>query len=499
MDKLGALDANFLYTETDSMLNHIASIQRLRLPEGKDQQEFIAEFKAQLMTRLHLIPYLTRKLQEVPGQLDHPFWVRDNNFDMDNHIEEVPLAAPGTFAQFEHKIAELHAQPMDRSKPLWAIKILTGFEDGTIAYYNKVHHACLDGISGQTAIINMMDTSPEPRIETLPEGFLNAAEPVSLGETLFRSFENMFKFQLDATNRALGSMESMTRMAQRAIDPAKQFGAFSETAPRTKFNRNISQARTYAAGECSLTDIKAIGKILDCKVNDVFMSLVAGGLRRYLERENALPDTALIAGCPVSLRQPGDTKLGNQVTMMKVNLATEYADPRIRLLAIRDSANIAKEVTADMAPGFDAEISLPGLPAAIRAATQSFETSKAANVAPVAVNLVISNVPGPRETLYSNGAKVLTHYPVSIPAHGAAVNITVQSYVDRLYFAITACAEALPDADKLRDDMNQAFAELKELVLPNNIAPLVRKQQEQPAANEGQPGEAPAHRFTRVA
>jgi diacylglycerol O-acyltransferase / wax synthase len=499
MDKLGALDANFLYTETDSMLNHIASVQRLRLPDGKGQQQFIAEFKGQLLTRLHLIPYMTRKLQEVPGQLDHPFWVRDHHFNIDNHVEEVTLDAPGTFAQFEHKIAELHAEPMDRSKPLWAIKVITGFEDGTIAYYNKVHHACLDGVSGQTAITNMMDSSPEPRVETLPADFLHAEKPLSLGETLFRSFENMVKFQLDATSRALGSIETMTRMAQRAADPSKQFGAFTEAAPRTKFNGNISQARTYAAGECSLADIKAIGRILDCKVNDVFMSLVAGGLRRYLQRNNALPETALIAGCPVSLRQPGDTKLGNQVTMMKVNLATEYADPRIRLLAIRDSANIAKEVTADMAPGFDAEISLPGLPAAIRAATRAFEASKAANVAPVAVNLVISNVPGPRETLYSNGARVLTHYPVSIPAHGAGVNITVQSYVDRLYFAITACADALPDADQLRDDMNMAFAELKELMLPNNISTLKRKQQEQPVAEENQPTDASTQRINRVA
>ena len=475
MEQLGAVDATFLYSETESMLNHIASIQRLSLPEDTDIPTFIAEFKALLMTRLHLIPYLTRKLQEAPVQIDHPFWVRDSAFDINQHVVEVALPAPGTFAQFEAKIAELHAEPMNRDRPLWAIKVITGFEDGTIAYYNQVHHACLDGISGQTAIMQMMDTSPTPRQESVPEGFLQQDTSVSFSEALFRSFENLIKYQLDATNRSIGSLESMVRVAQRAADPSKQFGAFAETPARTQFNRTISKNRSYAAGEYSLSNIKASGKSLDCKVNDVFMNIVAGGLRRYLERQDALPLKGLIAGCPVSLRQPGDTRLGNQVTMMKVNLATEYADPRIRLLAIRDSANVAKAVTADIATGVDLAVSLPGLPAVMRATSQLLDSSRAFDTAPVAVNLVISNVPGPRETLYSNGAKVLTHYPVSIPAHGAGVNVTVQSYVDRLYFAITACAEALPDADRLRDDMNAAYIELRDLVIPFNIATLKLK------------------------
>ena len=498
MEKLGAVDAAFLYSETDCMLNHIASIQKLRLPDGTDIPTFIGEFKALLMTRLHLIPYLTRKLQEVPVQLDHPFWVRDAGFNIHHHVTAVALPAPGTFAQFEAKIAELHAEPMDRNRPLWAIKVITGFEDGTIAYYNQVHHACLDGISGQTAITSMMDTTPVPRQEAVPDAFFDQPASVNLGETLLRSFENLLKYQLDLATRSLGTAESIIRVAQRAADPSKQFGALGEIAPRTPFNRAISRQRTYAAGEYSLNDIKAIGKNLDCKINDVFMSLVAGGLRRYLLRQDALPVTSLIAGCPVSLRQPGDTRLGNQVTMMKVNLATEYADPRIRLLAIRDSAKVAKEVTADMAAGFDAEVALPGLPAALRATSQLLEASRAGDVAPVAVNLVISNVPGPKETLYSNGAKVLTHYPVSIPAHGAGVNITVQSYVDGLYFAITGCAEALPDADCLRDDMLAAFVELKELVIPYNISTLKPKQAAEPTTIENAPENTIA-RITKVA
>ena len=478
MEKLGALDANFLYTETESVLNHIASIQRLRLAADTNVDTFIGEVKQLLMSRLHQIPYLTRKLVEVPGQLDHPFWARDTTFDIDNHVHRISLPKPGTFAQFERAVAKLHAVPMDRSKPLWAIIVMTGFQDGTIAYYNQVHHACLDGISGQTAIMNMMDTTPVPRTEILPDNFLDADPDVGLTEVLLQSFENLVKFQFEATHRSLGSAESALRMAQRAADPARKFGAYAEVAPRTHFNRAIGQARTYAAGEYSLTDIKKLGKILDCKVNDVFMNIVAGGFRSYLTRANALPLQGLIAACPVSLRKPGDAKQGNQVTLMRVNLATEFADPRIRQIAIRNSANVAKQVTADLAGSLNLEMSLPGLPAAIRSASQMFQASKAANVMPPPYNVLISNIPGPREVLYSNGAQMLTHYPVSIPVHGAGINVTVQSYVDKLYFSITACAEALPDAKLLRDDMHRAFTELRDLVIPSNIAPLKRKASE---------------------
>jgi WS/DGAT/MGAT family acyltransferase len=478
MEKLGALDANFLYTETESVLNHIASIQRLRLKAGTDIDTFISEIKQLLMTRLHQIPYLTRKLVEVPGQLDHPFWERDTTFDIDSHVHQIQLPKPGTFVQFEQAVAELHGIPMDRSKPLWAIIVITGFQDGTIAYYNQVHHACLDGISGQTAIMNMMDTTAVPRTEALPDNFFDPDPEAGLTDMLLQSFENLIKFQLEATNRSLDSAECALRMTQRAADPALKFGAFAEVAPRTHFNRAISQTRTYAAGEYSLTDIKKIGKLLNCKVNDVFMNIVAGGFRHYLMRQDALPLAGLIAACPVSLRQPGDTKEGNQVTLMRVNLATEFADPRIRQMAIRDSANIAKQVTADLVGGLDLEISLPGLPAAIRAASHALEASKAADIMPPPYNVLISNIPGPQEVLYSNGAKMLTHYPVSIPVHGAGINITVQSYVDKLYFSITACAAALPNAQLLRDDMHRAFSELRDLVMPSNIAPLKRKASE---------------------
>ena len=471
MQKLGALDANFLYSETTLMPNHIASVQRFELAEGVATDQFIASLKTYLLARMHRVPYMYRKLKPVPGNFDHPFWVQDDQFDIDNHVVEVAVAAPGGPEQLEQAIAQLHEIRMDRDRPLWNIYVLTGLEDGSVAFYNQVHHAAVDGMGGQAATMLLMDETPEHPPVDEPASFPSEVES-SDAMVMQRTWENLLQFQIGHAHRMMGSMESMRRMFQRAMDPARNFGAMGERAPKTRFNRSIDQQRSYAMGEFSLDEARKMGRQLGCTVNDVFMAICSGALRRYLQRHDELPETGLIAGCPVSLRTAHDKGTGNRVTMMNVNLATHIPDPRLRLLSIHQSAEIAKEVTADLAPGYDPDVSLPGLPAMISFAAASAEGARMADLAPNPVNVVISNVPGPGNTLFCNGAKMLTHYPVSIPAHGAGLNITVQSYARRLYFGVTACATALPDAAQLRDDMVEAYLELRQLLLPDNVAPI---------------------------
>jgi WS/DGAT/MGAT family acyltransferase len=215
-----------------------------------------------------------------------------------------------------------------------------------------------------------------------------------------------------------------------------------------------------------LAKVKAIGKLTGTTVNDVFLAVCAGALRRYLERSGELPEKPLIAGCPVSLRKPGDTNLNNQVSMMLVDCATNEADPVKRLLKIGKSAVQAKGLMADISESYDSDFAAPGLPGIMAGMIRAVEAGNLADL-PVQLpcNVVISNVPGPREQMYVLGGRMLTHYPVSIPAHAQAVNITVQSYVDHMFFAVTGCARALPDADALRDDMLEAFLELKTRLL----------------------------------
>ncbi|MFT4797290.1 MAG: WS/DGAT/MGAT family acyltransferase [Candidatus Azotimanducaceae bacterium] len=468
MEKLSMQDATFLYSETDKVLNQIASLQQLELPQNTTPEAFITSLKIYLMDRVHLLPYLTRKVKMIPGGIDHAVWVRDGHFDINNHVVEIPLEAPGTFAQLEAKVAELHAIPMNRDRPLWCMHVITGQDDGSVAYYAQVHHACVDGMAGQALTLTLTDETPEPQTKHCPADFIQDEDP-ELGDLLSASFKNLFDFQANSLERATGVLKAATKLGQRLVDPSKSFGALGQTTPKTPFNHAIERPRSFACTRMPLNDVKKIGKTMDASINDVFMSLCAGALRSYLSRTEQLPKDNLIAGCPVAIPRKGSFDRGNSVSIMSVDLFTSIADPRVRLLKIKGSAKTAKEVTADLAEGFDSNVSLFGLPALTRAASLANEYSGASETMPMPFNVLVSNVPGPSQRLYANGAKMLSHYPVSIPTHGLGLNITVQSYCGELFVGLTACKKSVPDLPALRDDLAAAFVELKALTLPDNI------------------------------
>ena len=470
MYKLSGTDAGFLYNETERCPQHVSSVQIMELPEGVDEDAFIEGLKAHFMRRLHLVPYLTNKLVETPFLADHPVWAPDADFDIDNHIERVDVAAPGGRAELEAAVARLHEERLDRGRPLWRTVVLCGLEDGRIAYYSGAHHACLDGMAGQAATVTLMDTTLEPReVPPAPRDFLAPQRP-SVTDLFVAAWENVAQFQLRQATGVLDVVETGIRLQRRMVAP-DGLGAMADQAPWTRFNAPVERTRSYAVAELDLAAVKSAGKQHGAKLNDVFLAICGGALRRYFGRTDELPERSLIAGCPVSLRKPGDASMNNQVTMMQVSLATDEPDPVRRIEAIVASSATAKEVTADLAGAFESDPAGWGMPLAMRTAASVMEVAGTANALPPAFNVVVSNVPGPRETLYSNGARMLTHYPVSIPAHGLGVNITVQSYLDKLYVGITACARALPDAAALRDDMVAEYEALCAAFVPAEAAP----------------------------
>ena len=492
MYKLGGLDAAFLYNETERCPQHVSSVQVMELPPGVDEDTFIEGLKAHFMRRLHLVPYLTNRLAETPFLADHPVWVPDTDFDIDNHIERVDVAAPGGRAELEAAVASLHEERLDRNRPLWRTVVLCGLESGHIAYYSGAHHACLDGMAGQAATVTLMDTTVEPRdVPPAPKDFLAPRRP-SVTDLFVAAWENIAQFQVRQATGMLDAVETAARLQRRIVGPAGGLGAMAEEAPRTRFNAPVGRARAYAVAEMDLAAVKAAGKEHGAKLNDIFLAICGGALRRYFARRGELPARSLIAGCPVSLRRPGDASMNNQVTMMQVSLATDEADPRARVRTIVASSAVAKEVTAELAGAFESDPAAWGMPLAMQSAASVMEAAGAANLMPPAFNVVVSNVPGPREPLYSNGARMLTHYPVSIPAHGQGVNITVQSYLDKLYVGITACAKALPDVGAFRDDLVAEYEALCSACVPKANATRPVAPMPLPTARPVVPETAPA-------
>jgi WS/DGAT/MGAT family acyltransferase len=260
--------------------------------------------------------------------------------------------------------------------------------------------------------------------------------------------------------------KAMSRLFGRVMRGQEGLGALYGEAPRTPFNCAVSPYRTWSAASLPLHEIKAVAKSRGATLNDAVMAVCAAGLRRYLLRHDALPATPLRCGVPVSLREPGDTSMRNQVTMLVASLATDVADPIERMLAIKASMQVGKGVVADTGALQVDDLHVPGLSAMMSTASLWAERLRVADFMAPMVNVVISNVRGPVRPMYLHGAKMCSHFPVSIPAHSVALNLTVQTYVDRVDLGVTACLEAVPDVAALRDDIVAGWLELKAAAIP---------------------------------
>ena len=249
---------------------------------------------------------------------------------------------------------------------------------------------------------------------------------------------------------------------------------FKIFAPRTSLNVAITNQRTFAGRTVPLAEVKQIAKLLGVSLNDVVMATTAGALRSYLKDNNELPTKPLCAAVPVSLRPEGDTTSNNQVSMVTMDLATDIKDPLERIRKIHASSANTKRMMGRFKAAIPTDFPLPAAPWLMSALASLFSRSRLANILPPLANVVISNVAGIPVQLYFAGAKVVSYYPVSIPAHSMALNVTVQSYNGRLDYGLIACRRAVPDVNELGDALLAEHRTLLDLALAQAPAPLAQ-------------------------
>lgn len=452
MNHLSGMDASFLHLETPEMPMHVGSLQIADLPEGY-AGDYYEDVKAWMAARMHLASVFQRKLALMPFDLANPVWVDDEDVDLDYHVRHVILPRPGTYEQLEKYVARLHSSLLDRSRPLWETYVIEGLNNGQVAVYNKAHHAGIDGQAGVAIAKALLSDSanpppvkpPRPRLRT-NQYQLGVAELA--GAALSNSFVQAVKLvrSLPEVVEALASVlypKSESDGKRRLSLPTFQFG------PRTQLNVAITNQRSYAARTLSLAEVKGMAKRSGTSLNDIVLAICAGALRRYLNDYDVRPDKPLIAGVPVSLREAGNTDANNQVSMMLVSLATDIKDPLERLQAINTSANQGKKFQGSVKGVIPTDFPSLGVPLLMSGLASLYGRSRIANRMPPLANVAISNVPGPQFPLYFAGAKLAHFFPVSIPGHGIALNITVQSYNGLLEVGLTACRRALPDVADL--------------------------------------------------
>jgi diacylglycerol O-acyltransferase / wax synthase len=478
--QLSGIDASFLYLETAETPMHVAGLTYFELPEGFEGS-FYQHFRRFFEGRLHTIPIFAKRLAPSLYDLDHPGWVDAEDLDLDYHLRETTLPAPGTEAQLEEVIGRLHANTLDRSRPLWQFYVISGLESGQGVLYSKVHHAAIDGGAGMAINKALYDVTPTPREVEPPPPRPAATKPAPSSPTAVDPLKgisdimgNMMRQQVRMWQAAPDIVNAMTNAflakpgeTPKALSTLQSLVSQLPTlnAPRTPFNATITRERSYAARTISLSDAKAIGKASGAKLNDVVMAICAGALRRYLQEKSQLPDKPLVAGVPISLREPGDTRQNNQVSGMLCQIATDIADPAERLRAIVKSSSESKQIAGTFRDAVPQDFAFVGAPILLQLVMLVYGRSGLADRLPMPMNVTISNVPGPPMPLYCAGARVTALHPVSIPAHGAALNITVQSYMDALNFGLTADRRAVPDVALLGDYLVDAAKELAKSVL----------------------------------
>jgi diacylglycerol O-acyltransferase len=500
--KLSSLDASFLYLETPEMPMHVGSMAIFRLPDDY-KGNFFEEFKAMIASRLHIAPILKARLEKAPLDIDHPSWVEDDQFDIDRHIFRGSLPAPYDRATLERIVGWMHAKLLNRARPLWEFYVFEGMKDNEIGLYSKMHHACIDGGAGAALTSMIYDLTPVPRQVDPPTARKVAPEPRDIAANLIDSYQQLWRqpfdavaapksielprsgksdigsilfdnamFQIESAVRFASSVPTMLKSVSEVIgkisDPKSRDSLANMVSPPTILNKAISSERSFAGTSISLSRAKAVAKQAGGKLNDVVLALSSGVVRRYLLSQGALPTKSLTAAVPISLREEGNTDSNNQVFGMICAIATNVEDPKARLEAIIAQSTKSKEMSHPLRAFMPqvSNISMLGAPIVVQILALLYSRSDLSNVLPPAANITVSNVPGPRQTLYAAGAELLHIFPVSISTHGLALNITVQSYRDQLDFGFIAGANIIPHVQVLCDMLPLEFDALEAAFAP---------------------------------
>lgn len=463
LEPLSGLDAMFLYLETGRQPMHVGSLVIL---EG--DLTFDA-FRAHLLSRIHLVKSFRQRLVEVPFGLDKPYWLDDPEFNIDWHLHHTALPKPGDWAQLRRLTARLFARPLDRSRPLWEMVFVESLDTipqippGSVGVVSKIHHAAIDGMSGMDIAGVLFDLSKEPRAVPAPRPRDTIPVP-SNRELVKKAARQIARRPRMLPNLVRETVKAGLRAREASEDaaPKMPFGA-----PPTPINGPISADRVWNAALLSLDRVKKIKRIVGCTVNDVVLAICAGALRRYLEEKDALPSEPLVAMVPVSTRTADEKNtMGNQVSAMFVQLATNVAEPLGRLKKVHGHTVAQKTYQG----AIDARALMQAselVPFGVASqAARMYSRTKMSNYHRPLFNCVITNVPGPQVPLYMNGSRLLAQMGAAPIIDGMGLLITVTTYDGVMSLSSTSSPAVMPDLDNFSRYLRESANELEAAVLP---------------------------------
>ena len=446
-------DSMFLLAESREHPMHVGGLQLFVPPEGSGP-DFAREIVAAMRQNDDVSPLFRRHPKAPVGSLGNTWWATDDVIDFDYHVRHSAVPRPGRIRELLHLTSRWHGSLLDRHRPLWECHVVEGLEDGRIAVYSKIHHSMVDGVAAIKLMQRALSEDPDAR-DCLPPWLLPQRER---SESDSRSIDpwGMVRSGADVVGELAGLVPAGLKIAQQVV---RDNDITLPRAPKTILNGPVGGARRFAAQSWSIDRIQQVAKSSATTLNDVVLAMVSGALRTYLLEQNALPDEPMTAMVPISLALRGDSagkEGGNQVGAIVVNLATDRENGSTRLEEISYSAKQAKKIMGDMTPTQIlalsaiqmAPLAMTPVPGYVRYARPPF-------------NVIVSNVPGPKEEMYFNGARLDGMYPVSIVMDGQALNITLTSRKGYLDVGLIGCRRSVPHLQRLLQHLEDALAELE--------------------------------------
>jgi len=469
MRQLRGEDARFVYAETGHANSNITLVHIYdpsTAPGGRVRFKGLLKY---IESRLHLSPIFRQKLLRVPLDLDHPYWIEDERFDLEYHVRHIALPKPGDWRQFCIQASRIHARPLDMSRPLWELYLVEGLDTflnlpaDSFALLTKVHHAAIDARGGAEITTLLHDTTPLPPHPEPPEPWFPESPPGSLSLLARAAWHNIVQPLMVAAPLT----RALRRVAPAVLGSLGELWLHPERLPITRFNAEVSPHRVFETRRFTLDELRRVRCLVPgATVNDVVLAVCGGALRRYLQTHDELPGPSLVANAPLSIRN-ADSNPGRQrsgLSFLRVPLGTEIEDAVERLRSVRQHTSHADEIEQAVGAKELTDITKHA-PAATLAVTARLLAGSSIGLgqrAPFA-SCTITNVPGPAIPLYLNGAR-MTYFSAIMPiSDGMGLVFSVTSYDGMIIISPTSCREQIPDPEFFALCIRESFQEYLEL------------------------------------
>ncbi len=446
--RLSPLDDSFLATESATAHMHVGWAAVFDPPAGRARPDF-EQLRNHIEGRLHLAPRYRQKVSPAPFGLDAPSWVDDERFDVDRHVIR------SHSRDLDQLAAECMSRPLEHDRPLWEICIADRLDDGRVGLVGKVHHCMVDGVAAVELAMLLLDPTPDPPSQ--PSDDWKPTPPPGRLARLRMAARDKVSTQLEVSRKASGLLLSPERLGRLPGRAGQAAGALARglrpARPVAMLNERISPRRRLARVERPLADLQRIRRHFRATVNDVYLAIAAGALRRLqLDRDQS--PRPLKTMVPVNVREDGELEeLGNRISFMFVDLPCDEPDPARRLRRLKAALGRRKR-------GRDARVANTLLDLAGYAPRGLQKIASRIVASPRMFNLTVSNIPGPTEPMYMLGCELKAAYPVVPIPDRHSLSIGMTTIQGRACFGLYADRDALGDVERVAEAVERSSDEL---------------------------------------